>query len=227
MTLVIGARLQGFTAPGSMGVVKDVRFINCFWPKLDQPTRIFADGSSGIEVMGSTPRNVWFPDDVVFLPYHPDALYPAECAVLAAFPFNRLALINLGPAEAQVWMDAYTDAANKLPPTATVIDTPRNVNFLRHREEKSRRTKTLTEDSVTVNQDGSKTILKAGTQIEKIDYHDFVAQLTTEECIALVDGTLDEKQLRAAKEFVHISEVTRTQDGEKSPLTLTQYKAAK
>lgn len=224
--LIIGARLQGFTAPGSMGVVNGARFVNCFWPKLDQPTRIFADGSSNIEVMGNTPRNVWFPDDVVFLPYHPDALYPAERAVLNAFPFNRMALINLGPAEAQIWADAYTDAVNKLPSTATVIETPRHVNFLRHREEKSRRTKTLVEDSVTVNADGSLTILKAGTQIEKIDYHEFVAQLTTEECIALIDGKIAEKQLRDSKEFIHISDVNYI-NGEKVPVTLSQFKAAK
>ena len=83
MKLAIGIRLQGFTAPGSAGVVTDTLFVNCYWPKLDRPTRIFAAGSSGIKVMGTTPRNVWFPDDVEFLTYYPDALYPAEQAITA------------------------------------------------------------------------------------------------------------------------------------------------
>lgn len=55
-------------ARGALGVVKDVRFVRCLWPRLDRPTALFAEGSSGIEVMGPpTPRNVVFPPDTVFL----------------------------------------------------------------------------------------------------------------------------------------------------------------
>jgi len=67
MREIIGARLQGFAAPGSMGVVRDTRYVRCFWPKLDRPTALFAAGSSGIEVEGPpTPRNVIFPSDTRF-----------------------------------------------------------------------------------------------------------------------------------------------------------------
>jgi hypothetical protein len=61
-------RLKVAGVVGSMGVVKDTRYVRCFWPRLDQPTALFAEGSSGIEVEGPpTPRNVIFPPDTVFL----------------------------------------------------------------------------------------------------------------------------------------------------------------
>jgi hypothetical protein len=67
MKEIIGARLQAFAAPGSMGAVKDTRYTRCFWPKLDQPTALFAAGSSGLVIEGPpTPRNVIFPPDTVF-----------------------------------------------------------------------------------------------------------------------------------------------------------------
>ena len=207
MTIIsLFTRLQGFTAPGSMGVVKDVLFINCYWPKLDRPTRLFADGSSGIKVMGTTPRNVWFPDDIEFVTYYPDALYPAEKAVLQAFPFNRRGLVNLSPAEALIWWDAYNAAAAGFPPTHTVLVTPRNTNFLRHRELKSERSVTLKEDSVSVAPDGSERILRAGSVIVKRDYEEYVAELTPQESVGLVDGKLAEADLRAGKEFVKIDD---------------------
>lgn len=60
---------KDLTAPGVFGVVKDVRFVRCYWPSLDAPVALFADGSGGIEVQGPpTPRNVVFPPDTVFLP---------------------------------------------------------------------------------------------------------------------------------------------------------------
>jgi len=69
MTTIVGARLQQFTAPGSMGVVTDTRYVGCYWPRLDEPVALFAAGSSGIEVQGPpTPRNVIFPSGTVFLP---------------------------------------------------------------------------------------------------------------------------------------------------------------
>lgn len=204
MQTIIGARLQGFAAPGSMGVVKDMTFVNCYWPKLDRPTRIFAAGSSGIKVMGTTPRNVWFPDDVEFLTYYPDALYPAEQAVKAAFPFKRIGLVNLSPAEAQVWVDAYNTAVASFPPTHTVLQTARNTNFLRHKEEVSRRTVTLAKDSI----DAAGNILHAGAQITKIEYEEYVAELSPQESADLVDRKLNEVMLRSAKEFVKISDPT-------------------
>jgi hypothetical protein len=219
MNLAIGIRLQFAVLPGSMGVVTDTLFVNCYWPKLDRPTRIFAPGSSGIRVMGTTPRNVWFPDDVVFETFYPDALYPAECAVKAAFPFKRIGLVNLSPAEAQVWLDAYRAAAASFPPTHTAIVTQRNTNFLRHREEVSRRTITLAGDSV----DASGAILHAGARLTKIQYEEYVAALMPGECVALMDGKADEAAMRAEKTFVHLS----LQNPDKSPVTLEQARAKK
>ena len=202
--LAIGIRMQGFTQPGSAGIVTDTLFVNCYWPKLDRPTRIFAPGSSGIKVMGTTPRNVWFPDDVVFETYYPDALYPAELAVKAAFPFKRVGLVNLSPAEAQVWLDAYNAAVATFPPTHTVLTTPRNTNFLRHREVKSERTITLKEDSV----DAAGNILRAGAQIVKREFDEYVAELTPQECADLMARKVDETTLRESKEFVKIDDPT-------------------
>jgi hypothetical protein len=61
--------LEKLNFPDAFGIVKDVRFVRCYWPALAKPTALFARGSSGIEVQGPpTPRNVVFPDDTVFLP---------------------------------------------------------------------------------------------------------------------------------------------------------------
>ena len=184
-------------APGCWGVQTDMLFLFCYWPKLDRPTRLFAPGSSGIKVMGRTPRNVWFPDDTEFLDYYPDALYPAENAVLAAFPYRGRALINLSPAEAQVWLNAYNAAVATFQKTHAVHQTTRSTNFLRHREVKSERTITLKEDSVNGD-----TILPAGTQIIKRDYEEFISELTPQECLDLMDGKVAEETLRAEKTFV-------------------------
>lgn len=204
MKLAAFIRLQGFTSPGSAGVVTDTLFVNCYWPKLDRPTRIFAPGSSGIRVMGTTPRNVWFPDDVIFESYYPDALYPAEQAVKAAFPFKRTGMVNLSPAEAQVWWDAYNAAVASFPPTHTVLQTPRNTNFLRHKQEISRRTIALKEDSV----DAAGNILHAGSRITKVKYEEYIAELTPKEAVDLVDAKVDEASLRATKEFMKLSDPT-------------------
>lgn len=206
--LIIGARLQIFTAPGSMGVVKNVRFVNCFWPKLDRPTRIFADGSSGIEVLGTTPRNVWFPDDVVFLPYHPDALYPAEQAVFKAFPFRR-GLVNLSPVEAQIWQEAYDAAVASFPLTHAVYDTQRASNFLRHYEEKSRTEKALAQDSVNTYADGTKVIIPAGTVVTKIEYDEYIAELTAVEADSIAKGISDPVEVSATKTFLSVSDSTQ------------------
>lgn len=213
-TIIIGARLQGFAASGSAGVVRGMRFVNCYWPKLDRPTRIFADGSGGIEVLGTTPRNVWFPDDTVFLDYYPDALYPAEQAVLKAMPFRR-GLVNLSPVEAAIWQAAYDEAVKSFPPTHSVFSTPRHVNFLRHREEVSRRSITLAEDS----DDGAGQILKAGSVLEKVRYEEFVSMLTPEEARDVAENGV--KIERAEEAFVHVSEL----HPDKRSVTLADWKA--
>ena len=127
MRILIGHRITG-----PLGVVTDTRFVRCFWPALDQPTKLFDDGSSGIEVLGSA-RNVWFPDDTVWLDYFPDALYPAEQAVLKAFPKMR-GLVNLTDEQAAIWQTAYDDAVKTFPPTHAVHSSPRDCLFLRHKD---------------------------------------------------------------------------------------------
>lgn len=67
MADVVEQNFFAFKTEGSMGVVRDVHYVRCYWPKLDEPTALFADGSGGLIVTGPpTPRNVLFPDDTVF-----------------------------------------------------------------------------------------------------------------------------------------------------------------
>ena len=74
-TLIIGKRLYEFSEAGSMGIVTDTTYINCYWPRLTDYTAIFADGSSNIKIMGFTaPRYVTFPENTEFVDYSPDAL---------------------------------------------------------------------------------------------------------------------------------------------------------
>lgn len=55
---------SAFAKPGSIGPYKNVTLMHCRWPRLDQPTALFAEGTSGLKVMGPpTPRNVIFPPD--------------------------------------------------------------------------------------------------------------------------------------------------------------------
>lgn len=124
--LLIGHRISG-----PLGVVTDTRFVRCYWPKLDQPTRLFAEGSKGIEVLGSA-RNVWFPDDTKWLDYYPDALYPAELAVLKAFRMR--ALINLTDEQAAIWQAAYDAAVATFPKTHAIHSSPRHCLFVRRRQ---------------------------------------------------------------------------------------------
>lgn len=66
--IVEGANFRNFKTNGSMGVVVDVTYVGCYWPDLDRPVALFADGSRGIKVQGPpTPRNILFPDDTEFL----------------------------------------------------------------------------------------------------------------------------------------------------------------
>ena len=134
MKLLIAARLQKFSAPQSMGVVTDTRYVRCFWPALDRPTRLFAPGSSGIEVIGSS-RNVVFPAGTVHLDYYPDAFYPAEQALRAYWAERGKfrTFVNLTEDEAAVWQAAYDAAVATLPATAAVHTTPQDCHFWRKR----------------------------------------------------------------------------------------------
>lgn len=67
--IIEGADFRDCSAVGSMGLVNNVAYISCLWPRLDMPTALFSDGSDGIYVQGPpTPRNVLFPADTVALP---------------------------------------------------------------------------------------------------------------------------------------------------------------
>lgn len=170
-----------------MGIVKDVRYIHCYWPKLDRPTRIFAEGSSGVRVLGRTPRNVWFPDDVVFEDYYPDAEHHAGQAV-------GRPLVNLTNEEAASWLAAYEKAVSQLPPTAAVHATQRNTNFLRHRQ-----------------------IVSAADA--KPRYEEYVAELSPQEAVDLVDGKVAEQTLRGTKQFVSLDDQAKRR-------TLAEFAAA-
>jgi len=62
--IVQGARI----AETAIGVVTNRAYIGCYWPRLNEPTALLAEGSSGLVVCGPpTPRNVVFPADTVFL----------------------------------------------------------------------------------------------------------------------------------------------------------------
>lgn len=160
MRILIGHRITG-----PLGVVTDTRFVRCYWPRLDKPTRLFDEGSKGIEVLGSA-RNVWFPDDTVWLDYYPDALYPAEQAVLKAFPRLR-GLVNLTDEQAAIWQEAYDAAVATFPPTHAVHSSPRDVLFLSHKD---------------------------GEQV-------YVAEVTTQQAMDIVDGKLDPAAQKLALEF--------------------------
>lgn len=119
MKLVVGKRLYEYGTTGSMGVVTDTCFVNCYWPRVDESTPIFETGSNNIQVMGGTiPINIEFPSDTKFVEYYPDAMYSAFEVV------NKT--INLTDDEAVVWGIAYADAVASLPSTATKIISPDN-----------------------------------------------------------------------------------------------------
>jgi hypothetical protein len=68
-TIFEGRNYHHCTAPGSMSLCIHMHFLRCYWPALDEPTDLFAEGSRGLVVQGPpTPRNVVFPPDTVFLP---------------------------------------------------------------------------------------------------------------------------------------------------------------
>lgn len=174
MRLLIGHRITG-----PLGVVTDTRFIRCYWPELNKPTRLFAEGSKGIEVLGSA-RNVWFPDDTVWLDYYPDALYPAEQAVKAAFP-NLLGMVNLTDEQAAIWQAAYDAAVATFPPTHAVHSSPRDCLFLKHGD--------------NVAEIGMKPVLQY-----------YVSELTTQQAMDIVDGNLDPDAEKLAMTFRKIED---------------------
>lgn len=174
-------RFQKFDQLESMGVVNDTTYIGCFWPKLDKPTPLFAEGSSGIKVQGSpTPRNVVFPKDTEFLDYYPDALYPAEQAVKIAFP-NISYLVNLTEEQAAIYLAAYEEAVKSFPSTHSIHSTRPDCFFLRE--------KVLT-SAVTA----------------KPQYTEYVAEISKQETDDLVDEKVQEQSLRDAKTFVRIDD---------------------
>lgn len=194
MATLIGHRLQRFTEPGSLGLVRDTAYWLCHWPQLDRPTALFADGSGAIRVYGPpTPRNVVFPPDTEFPPVAFDALYPAEQAVLATG--RRRGVVNLDDELAAIWLAAYEQAAAALPPHAAREPTLSGCHFLRHRE--------VTERKV-VGRSGLET---------KQDVEQFVATLSVDEVADLIAGKVDEAELRAAKVFVSVADSARTMDG--------------
>lgn len=175
MKTVVARRLQDFTDTGSLGVVNDIRFVNCFWPRLSKPTELFAKGSSGLEVLGSS-RNVVWPSDTVFLAFYPDALYPAELAVLAASK-GRRGLVNLSDEESAIWQAAYDKAVATFPPTHAIHQTRDDVHFLLHEQ---------------VIDNPKKPEL-------------FVAELSKAEVADLMTGKIAEADLRAAKAYVNVT----------------------
>lgn len=162
-----------------MGVVTNTRFVRCYWPKLDRPTRLFAEGSRGIEVLGSA-RNVWFPDDTVWLDYFPDAFYPAERAVLGAFQ-NLRGLVNLTEAQAAIWQEAYDAAVATFPPTHAVHSSPRDCLFLRHKN--------------LISPPDKKPV-----------FEEYVSEVTTQQALDIVDGTLDPAAHKQSCDFRKIGD---------------------
>lgn len=175
MREVIHQRLQTFNQPGSMGIVTDTRYTRCFWPSLAKPTALFADGSRGIEVLGSA-RNVIFPPGTVFLDYYPDALYPAEQAVMKLSP-RRAGLVNLTAEEAAVWRSAYDAAVASFPDTHAIHTTRIDCHFLRHEE--------------LVSPVGKKPIFES-----------YVAELSSSQVDDFITGRTSEDALKTAAVFV-------------------------
>lgn len=97
-------------------LAKNTLYVNCLWPKFDEPTSIFEAGSSDLTVMGTPcPRNIIFPPDTVFLHYSPDAMFEAYRRVRKSR--------DLTPDEAQEWVLAYYEAVGAGPETQAMHET--------------------------------------------------------------------------------------------------------
>jgi hypothetical protein len=188
-TVLLGQRLQA-----SMGVVTDTHFIRCYWPALTEPTRIFAEGSSGLVVQGPpTPRNVVFPDDTVFPEVYPDADSVAVSAAVRAANGSRVGLVNCTPEMVQAYLDAYEAEVANLPPTASKRTT-QECCFLVHDE-------------------------LVSAPEEKPRYERYVAEVTKAEAVDYCDGIATKEALD--KTYCRISdnpqkaetEVFKVEDG--------------
>lgn len=121
-TIFVAKRLQEFTTPGSLGVVRNTRFICCHWPRPEVPFSPFGPGSRGIEVLGSpTPRGIIFPEDTTFLQYAPDALDAARRAYEKRWPHSRF--VGLNEEQTDLFLEAYDRAVAALPDHATWFET--------------------------------------------------------------------------------------------------------
>lgn len=179
--VVIGKRLYDWDGPGKAGVVTDTHFIRCFWPRLTEPTRIFAPGSSGLIVQGPpTPRNVVFPDDTVF----PDIVTDAEGVAWEAFlgAGAGRGYVAAKPEQVAAYMQTYDSERKKLPPTAAKIRCRDDCCFLVHDEEIGR----------TGN---GKPILER-----------YVAEVSKQEAHDLCDGKVSRDELHTRKDFCRITD---------------------
>lgn len=177
MTEIIGGDFRAFTTPGSMGIAADMRYIMCLWPMLDTPVALFAEGSSGIKVLGSS-RNIVFPRDTEFQDYYPDALYPAELAVKR---IGRLfKLVDLNEKEIQVWLKAYDDAVASFPSTHAIHSSVSDCFFLVER-------------------------VVENAAMAKPNFIRYVAELSAKETDDLVTGKVQEQALKTAKSFKNAS----------------------
>lgn len=152
-TTLIGKRLYDWDGPGKAGVVTDTHFIRCFWPHLTEPTRIFAEGSSGLIVQGPpTPRNVIFPDDTVF----PEVFLDADSAAVAEAmrTSRRRGLVNATPEMVEAYLLAYATKSAALPPTAAKHRCRDDCHFLVHYEGKERYIAELTKQEAVDLCDG-------------------------------------------------------------------------
>ena len=177
--VILGRRLYDFAATGSMGVVNDVQFIRCFWPRLAEPTRIFAPGSSGLIVQGPpTPRNVVFPDDTVF----PDVSTDAENIAIDVFKAagRGRGYVSNDPAQLQAYLDSYESEKAKLPVTATKIRCRSDCQFLVHNE-----------------------LISA--EDEKPSFDRYVSELTMQEATDFCDGKIDRAVLNVTHDYLPIS----------------------
>lgn len=180
MEVVIGRRLYHWDGPGKAGVVKDTRFIRCFWPHLKEPTRIFAPGSSGLIVQGPpTPRNVVFPDDTVF----PDVSTDAENVAWAAFKATPgRGFSSNAPGDVAAYLQAYEAEQLALPPTATKMRCRDDCHCLVH-------------DQLVGHTATGKPILER-----------YVAEITKQEALDLCDGKVSRAALEQTKDYCRITD---------------------
>jgi hypothetical protein len=181
-TVLIGQRLYDWDGPGSAGIVTDTHFIRCYWPRLTEPTKIFAEGSSGILVQGPpTPRNVVFPEDTVFPEVVADADSKAVVAAMQAANGTRTGLVNATPKMVEAYLEAYQQEAANLPETATKVVCRDDCHYLTH--------------DVLVSAEGEKPV-----------YERYVAEITKTEAIDYCDGLVSRTDLDAEKLYCKLAE---------------------